>query len=143
MSHTLGGLDPGTTAALEELGAGIRYLRHQQLLTQRVLAERCGLSQSTISRLERGLAPGLRVAWLARLFAGLERDPGWPGNRPWEVQTTPSWILLMERFSERGSFGRRMRAADEARRIETQARLMQLQASLKKGMAREERDFGS
>jgi transcriptional regulator with XRE-family HTH domain len=87
MSHTLGGLDPGTIAALEELGAGIRYLRQQQLLTQRVLAERCGLSQSTISRLENGLAPGVRVAWLARLFAALERDPGWAGNRPWDVQT--------------------------------------------------------
>jgi hypothetical protein len=49
----------------------------------------------------------------------------------------------MERFSERGTLGRRMREADEARRIETQARLMQLQASLRKGMARGERDSGS
>jgi transcriptional regulator with XRE-family HTH domain len=51
-------------------------------LSQRRLAHRCGLSQSTISRLESGKAAGVRVAWIARLLAGLDaRVQGLPDDR--------------------------------------------------------------
>ena len=83
MSHMIGGVDPVTREALQVLGAVFRKLRAERGLSQRALAGRCGLSQSTISKLERGLAEGLRAAWIARLLAGLDgsvRIP--PDDRP-------------------------------------------------------------
>ena len=54
------------------LGMVLRELRGERGLSQRALADRCGLSQSTISRLEAGKADGVRIAWVARLLAGLD-----------------------------------------------------------------------
>lgn len=72
MSHSIGRLDRPTQEALVELGKVLRELRAERGLSQRALASRCGLSQPTISRLETGQAEGTRVAWLARLLAGLD-----------------------------------------------------------------------
>ena len=124
MSHTIGRLDPATEWALEELGEALRRLRWHQGLSQRVIAERCGLSQSTISRIETGKAPGVRLAWLARIFAGYNRDAGPPGARRWEVETPPYYQLLLERFGETGRLAKRMREAELVRE-RSLARLMQ------------------
>jgi transcriptional regulator with XRE-family HTH domain len=72
MSHRLGRLDGPTHEALIELGRVLRQLRGERGLSQRALAARCGLSQATISLLENGKAEGVRVAWVARLLAGLD-----------------------------------------------------------------------
>ena len=72
MSHAIGPLDGPTREALVVLGGVLRELRSERGLSQRALAGRCGLSQSTISRLESGKAEGVRVAWIARLLAGLD-----------------------------------------------------------------------
>jgi transcriptional regulator with XRE-family HTH domain len=72
MAHSIGGIDEPTRDALRVLGHVLRTLRAERGLSQRALATRCGLSQPTISRLERGLAEGVRVAWIARLLAGLD-----------------------------------------------------------------------
>lgn len=101
MSHPIGRLDQPTIEALVLLGSVLRDLRALHGLTQRQLARRCGLDQSTISRLENGKAPGTRAAWIARLLAGLEQAPYWPGEEPWNSRTPPGWILLMERFAAR------------------------------------------
>ena len=74
MSHRIGRLDRPTRQALLALGAVLRELRAERGLSQRALASRCGLSQSTISRLETGQAEGVRVAWIARLLAGLDAE---------------------------------------------------------------------
>jgi transcriptional regulator with XRE-family HTH domain len=101
MAHPIGPLDQPTLEALALLGSVLRDLRALHGLTQRQLARRCGLDQSTISRLENGKAPGVRAAWIARLLAGLERPPYWPGEEPWNRRTPPGWVLLMERFAAR------------------------------------------
>jgi transcriptional regulator with XRE-family HTH domain len=79
MSHSIGRIDEPTREALMVLGEVLRELRAERGLSQRALADRCGLSQSTISRLETGKAEGVRAAWIARLLAGLDthvrRDP--------------------------------------------------------------------
>jgi DNA-binding Xre family transcriptional regulator len=102
MSHILGPIDPPTAASLRELGNVLRDLRAQRGLTQRALAGRCGLSQSTISRLECGLAPGVRVGWLARLLAGLDQGVPLPGLEPWNPSLRVGWDLMRSRFHVRG-----------------------------------------
>jgi len=142
VAHSIGGLDPWTTAALEELGEVLRGLRTGHHLTQAALAERSGLSQSTISRLEHGLAPGLRLAWLARIFAGYNRGPGPSGAPRWVVPSRPYYELLLERFARGGRLDGRMREAElvRARSID---RLMRLQASRSEARLRRERRNGS
>jgi transcriptional regulator with XRE-family HTH domain len=115
MSHSLGPIDEPTAEALRGLGDVLHRVRGERGMSQRALAGRCGLSQSTISRLENGLAPGVRVAWVARLLAGLDLDPPAPGHEPWNGWTTPGWVLLMERFSHRGRLAARL--ALEAQRV--------------------------
>jgi transcriptional regulator with XRE-family HTH domain len=83
MSHEIGRLDGPTREALVVLGAVLRELRGERGLSQRALADRCGLSQATISRLESGKAEGVRVAWIARLLAGLDAQVrGYSDDRP-------------------------------------------------------------
>jgi len=116
MSHILGDLDEPTIEALEALGNVLRELRGQRGLSQRSLAARCGLSQSTISRLECGLAAGVRVGWLARLLAGLDQDIPWPGHEPWNIRSSPGWAILLERFRVRGRLAARLIAESERAR---------------------------
>jgi transcriptional regulator with XRE-family HTH domain len=115
MSHTVGPIDEPTAEALRILGRILYELRRQRGLSQRALAARCGLSQSTISRLENGLAPGVRIAWIARLLAGLDLDIPAPGHEPWNAWTAPGWALLMDRFATRGRLAARL--ALEAQRV--------------------------
>jgi transcriptional regulator with XRE-family HTH domain len=115
MSHNLGPIDEPTAEALRALGEVLHKVRGERGMSQRALAGRCGLSQSTISRLENGLAPGVRVAWVARLLAGLDLDNPAPGHEPWNGWTPPGWVLLMNRFSHRGRLAARL--ALEAQRI--------------------------
>lgn len=139
MSHTIGGLDPWTRVALTEIGAVVRYLRGQHGLSQRVMGERSGLSQSTVSRLENGLLPGLRLAWLARVFVGLHRDSGPWGARNWQAPSPAGWELLIQRFAATGQLAQRMREA-ELKRAESIGRLMQQQASRKARWTTRERE---
>ena len=108
MSHSLGPIDEPTAEALRVLGRILYELRRQRGLSQRALAARCGLSQATISRLENGLAPGVRIAWIARLLAGLDSDVPSPGHEPWNAWTAPGWALLMDRFTSRGRLATRL-----------------------------------
>jgi transcriptional regulator with XRE-family HTH domain len=109
-------------------------------MTQRVMAARCGLSQSTISRVENGLAPGLRIAWLARILAGLHRDPGPPGLRSWEAWTPPTLEVLIRPFAPGGTVERLVHEAETSHREEVERNLMQLQASLEGGAKQRERE---
>ena len=59
---------------LLELGAAIREGRRQHGLTQMRLEALSGVDQTSISRLERGLAPGMKVSRLARILAVLPRS---------------------------------------------------------------------
>jgi transcriptional regulator with XRE-family HTH domain len=113
MPHSFGPIDEPTAEALRVLGRILYELRRQRGLSQRALAARCGLSQATISRLENGLAPGVRIAWIARLLAGLDLDVPWPGHEPWNAWTAPGWVLLMEQFSLRGRLAGRLEAGVE------------------------------
>ena len=58
--------------ALAQIGAAIRTARVRIPWSQHELARRCDLSQSSISRLEAGKAPTVRVARLARILVALE-----------------------------------------------------------------------
>ena len=88
MPHGNGAIDDWTIAALREFGDMIRELRRSHGWTQRALARRCGVSQSTISRLEAGLAPGMGVVWVARLLAAMQKDLG---------NDHVDWRLVLER----------------------------------------------
>src|SRR3954468_12628652 len=74
MPHGLGVVDDWTIAAMREFGDAIRQVRRHHGGTQRGLARRSGISQSTISRLETGLAPGMCVVWVSRLLAAMQED---------------------------------------------------------------------
>ena len=59
---------------LEALGTVVRVWRRACGLSQRALAARAGVNQSTISRLETGKLSGLRLRRLARIL-GILQDP--------------------------------------------------------------------
>ena len=58
--------------ALVMLGAAVRIARHRMGLTQRQLAERTGVSQTAISRMERGKVWGMAIVMFARVAWALE-----------------------------------------------------------------------
>lgn len=120
VSHSIGRLDEETRHALRVLGQVLRGLRIERGLSQRALAGRCGLSQATISRLECGLAEGVRVAWIARLLVGLDT----------RVRILPDDRAIHERchgFTQlRRAFS--PAAGDERRRFREQRRRVTLEA---------------
>jgi transcriptional regulator with XRE-family HTH domain len=66
--------------ALIRIGLGIRDYRRAHGLTQQQLERLSGVDQTTISRLENGLAPGLRLERLARIGTALPPvGPAWAG----------------------------------------------------------------
>jgi transcriptional regulator with XRE-family HTH domain len=71
MAYTIRPLDPRTTAFMKAVGRQVFFARVAQGLSQRQLERLCGVDQTTISRLERGLAPGLRLERLATIMAVL------------------------------------------------------------------------
>ena len=117
MAYRLEDQDPPTRAALVALGAVVYELRRSRGLTQRKWAQRSGLSQSSISRLENGKAPWLSAVWIARLLAGLDLEPGILGLRE---RATPSevagWRVLMDQF-HRKRRDRDIKEALEERRV--------------------------
>jgi DNA-binding XRE family transcriptional regulator len=62
--------------ALVMLGAAVRIARHRMGLTQRQLAERTGVSQTAISRMECGKVWGMAIVMFARVAWALEER--WP-----------------------------------------------------------------
>lgn len=115
MSHSIGRLDDETRHALRVLGQVLRGLRLERRLSQRALAARCGLSQSTISRLECGLAEGVRVAWIARLLVGLDTRVRFAPDDRAIHQRCHGFTQLRHAFSpEAGDARRRLR--DQRRR---------------------------
>jgi DNA-binding XRE family transcriptional regulator len=66
---------PMARVGMVALGASVLAARRRAGLTQRALAERCGLHQSVISRLENGLLPNLRWWRFAMLVGAL--GPAW------------------------------------------------------------------
>ena len=68
-------LDPETRAGLLLLGEAFARLRSSRGISQRGLANMVDLSQSSISRFEAGLAPGMRARRMARMLAVLRAGP--------------------------------------------------------------------
>jgi len=68
MPYTTDPRDEAARAPLRWIGAGVTRARRERQLSQRGLAARSGVDQGTISRLERGLAPGMRLESLARIL---------------------------------------------------------------------------
>ena len=102
VAYRLEYLDPATREALVALGSVFIDLRRSRGLTQRQVAARCGLSQSSISRLETGKALSLGAIWIARMLASLDIEPGilgFPTKPPTDPE--PSWRRLLERFEAR------------------------------------------
>ena len=66
-----GWLDPAMQRDVETLGRAILAARRRAGLSQRALAERCGVDQPSISRLERGILPGISLRRLAAIVATL------------------------------------------------------------------------
>ena len=64
-------LGPLVVDALGGIGAEVVRLRRERGWRQRDLATRAGVSQSTISRLERGRLPYLTLQRYARVWAAL------------------------------------------------------------------------
>jgi hypothetical protein len=74
MPYTFRPHDRRVIGAQVALGRAIHLARMSQLLSQEALEARSAIDQSTISRLERGMAPGLRLDRLAQVLAGLSVD---------------------------------------------------------------------
>jgi transcriptional regulator with XRE-family HTH domain len=53
--------------ALEALGRAVRFARQQSSLTQRELEALTGVDQTAISRMERGVVPGMGLVRFARI----------------------------------------------------------------------------
>jgi hypothetical protein len=82
--------------ALVILGAGIRIGRRRLGLTQRELAERSGVSQTAISRLERGMVWGMAVVRFARVAWALEeRTPFGGCPHPHQCDYGARWEQVM------------------------------------------------
>ena len=79
-----GSTDPVIDRGLVRLGHAIHEARWHLGLSQRRFAERVGVDQPTISRLERGLQSGISLRRLARLLGAVEGIvvPKCPGH-PW------------------------------------------------------------
>ena len=71
MPYDFDTVDAPTQSVMTAIGQAILDARRATQLSQAVVAERAGVSQSTISRLERGVAPGLRLASLAAAISGM------------------------------------------------------------------------
>ena len=102
MEYRLQDQDLPTREALAALGSAFLEIRRARGLTQRQLAHRSGLSQASISKLETGKAPWLRVIWVARVLASLDYDEDLDGFRSAPTPPPdPAWKVLMRRFESR------------------------------------------
>ena len=132
MKYPIHQQDEPTRQALLALGEVFRELRWSRGLTQRKYAQRTGLSQSTISRLENGQAPWLSIVWVARLLAGLDLEPGLLGFNERLVESEePAWARMMQRFERR-----RREAELDAMRLDMERRRQRAMADYAKEMQR-------
>jgi len=82
MAYAVRSPDPRTVAVMKSVGRRVCFARRGQGLSQRQLEDLCQVDQTTISRLERGLAPGLRLERLATIMAVLGLVDLHPTARP-------------------------------------------------------------
>ena len=82
---------PTEVAGLRIIGQAVLRVRLAAGLTQRQLAFRAGLNQSTISRLERGELHAMRLVTLARIVAVLRLGDTFalPGEPPAATRRLP------------------------------------------------------
>jgi transcriptional regulator with XRE-family HTH domain len=66
--------DPEAQRGAAAIGRALRDARLRERVSQRRLEEATGVDQTTISRLERGMAPGLRLERLGRIVDALGGD---------------------------------------------------------------------
>ena len=71
MAYAVRSIDARSAAVLRAVGRRVYFARSGQGLSQLQLERLCQVDQTTISRLERGLAPGLRLERLASIMAVL------------------------------------------------------------------------
>ncbi|HSO30440.1 MAG TPA: helix-turn-helix transcriptional regulator [Candidatus Sulfomarinibacteraceae bacterium] len=130
MAYRLEQQDAATREALVALGSVLRELRMSRSLTQRKLEARCGLSQSSISRLETGKAPWMSAVWIARLLAGLDLAADGVYFRPTATPSEgPGWKFLMARFDAAHRRREQMTLAD-IRRLDRERALEALRREL-------------
>jgi transcriptional regulator with XRE-family HTH domain len=88
-------VEPEVREALREIGREVRQLRPEWGRSQRAVERVTGIDQTTISRLENGLAPTLRLERLARIRAA---SRGWVGES--RARFVPAEIPADEWMSE-------------------------------------------
>jgi DNA-binding XRE family transcriptional regulator len=77
------------------LGFIFASLRRSHGYSQRALAPRCGLSQSSISRFEAGKAPWLTARYLARMLSALEIAPAELAFTPGPIRSPArDWLVV-------------------------------------------------
>ncbi|MCY7417331.1 MAG: helix-turn-helix domain-containing protein [Chloroflexi bacterium] len=72
MTHALA--EHWNREALEMVGQAVRLARQRASMSQRGLAARAGVGQTTVSRLERGVVPGMGLEMFARVAMVLASD---------------------------------------------------------------------
>jgi transcriptional regulator with XRE-family HTH domain len=73
---------PEVEPMLRELGALVRRSRYRALLSQYQVEALSGVDQTTISRVENGKAPGVRLRAVARILVVTNARPAeWPELR--------------------------------------------------------------
>ena len=80
-------VDEAVRVGLIVIGQIARAARLQRGLTQRQLAWRTGLSQSTISKLETGRLRGMRLHTLAAIIGVLRSNPNGVASPGWRSTT--------------------------------------------------------
>jgi transcriptional regulator with XRE-family HTH domain len=112
MPYTFRPHDRRVTASLIAMGRAVQRARASQGISQEVLEARSHIDQSTISRFERGLAPGLRLDRVAQILTGLgvnRLDIVFRTDRP-----QPDWLNdpLVIRFDDPPTTSAEPSAAD-------------------------------
>lgn len=87
---------PAEEKGLRIIGQAVLRGRIAASLTQRQLAFRVGLNQSTVSRLENGRLHAMRLVTLARIIGVLNLDPGttFQGEPPAPTRRLPGERLV-------------------------------------------------
>jgi transcriptional regulator with XRE-family HTH domain len=125
MPYDMDRIDKLTAQGLVELGAAVRRIRREHYMSQRVAARRADVGQATISRLERGLAPGLPLWRYARILTSFSISVD-------EIQDlrlrkvehpSPLWTLLHGSFGIGGRLRQRVIETRAQRNEETRVRL--------------------
>ncbi len=105
---------PHDQALLDQFGAELRRCRAVAGMSQVQIGERAGVSQSTVSRLEHGRAPGVSALTLVRMSEGMLgnfplgfcphrhacsfqhiRAAGRSATSPSSVASDSSWLLAL------------------------------------------------